>query len=109
MAYDYHRPINSTELSPLQGRGLHSDGTTSTTGDIESGDMKECVICYNVIDVEENEYMVSLVWKDCVSSSYFTFLFRSHHVTIYSTANAFLVGWKLNWSVPFADRSYRHN
>ncbi|CAM9098708.1 unnamed protein product [Ectocarpus fasciculatus] len=71
IAYDYHRPINSTELSPLQGRGLSSDGTTSGAGDIESGDMKECVICYNVIDAEENEYMITpcdhLFHGECLS------------------------------------------
>ena len=70
VAYDYRRPIENemTEVTPLRSQANGDEGTSYpsarfTDGDIEEGGLKECVICYNVIDVAGNNYMVSFC--DC--------------------------------------------
>lgn len=63
--YNYYRPI------PQALRHRQSSGEEIEMTDIESGDLPECVICYNNIDVNHNEtYMVSpcdhLFHRECL-------------------------------------------
>ena len=61
-AYDYYRQVPSHVL-----RGSHSPslagntnaGSTST-GDVENGGLIECVICYNAVETDTGNYMVSI-------------------------------------------------
>lgn len=78
VTYDYRRPLpssRSTEMSPLRsGNGarddIHNPGSDAV--DIETGEMKECVICYNCVDADDNNYMVSYV---CIQLLFFLLFF----------------------------------
>ena len=61
-AYDYYR-----QVPPHVLRGSHSTSLTGNTnagstpsGDVENGGLIECVICYNAVETDSGNYMVSM-------------------------------------------------
>lgn len=60
-AYDYHRQIPAHVLRGSHSPPLAGSVNTGSTpiADVESGGLIECVICYNAVETDSGNYMVS--------------------------------------------------
>ena len=69
-AYDYYRPVPPHVLRGSHSTTADSSAEPGPPPDVESGGLIECVICYNVVEIDDGTYMVSSTAFSYHSSSF---------------------------------------